>query len=286
VGIALGLAAALSWGLGDVFAAIASRQTGALRVVLGFHLVATALLALLLFASGGGVANVSARDLAWFVLVGALGWLSYLAFYRALAIGPISIVSPVVSAYAAVTVVCAVLISGERLTAGEGAAIAVAMLGVVLASSDLSQILSVERVAALGVVLALLTAVLIGSFLFGVAYFSEEYDWLVPIFLARAFSTVFIVATALRGAEWRFPDRSPRLLAMIGLVAVVDTAGYVAFNFGVRHADTAVVATASAPYALVPIAAGVLLMHERPRPTQWMGIALVIAGLVLLGLTS
>jgi drug/metabolite transporter (DMT)-like permease len=32
--------------------------------------------------------------------------------------------------------------------------------------------------------------------------------------------------------------------------------------------------------------AGVVLLNERPRATQWTGIALVIAGLVLLGLTA
>jgi len=286
MGIVLGLTAALSWGLADYFAALASRQTGALRVVLGFHLTAMVLLTILLVASGGRLSEVSGEDVAWFVFLGALGCLSYIAFYEALAIGPISIVSPIVSAYAAVTVGCAVLIGGERLAAGETAAIVVVMLGVVFASSDLAQMRAVERIAVLGIVLALATAVVIGAFVYGVAYFSEEYGWLVPIFLARGFATVFVLGAALRGGEWRFPDRSPRLLVMIALIAVVDTAGYVAFNFGVRHADTSVVATAAAPYAVVPIVAGVALLHERPRATQWAGIALVIAGLVLLGLSS
>jgi drug/metabolite transporter (DMT)-like permease len=46
------------------------------------------------------------------------------------------------------------------------------------------------------------------------------------------------------------------------------------------------VATAAAPYSVVPIVAGVALMHERPTPTQWAGVGLVIAGLVLLGLVA
>ncbi len=286
MGIALGLAAALSWGLADYFAAMSSRRTGALRVVLGFHLLATGLLAVILFASGGGLLDLTGVDLAWFAFLGVLGWLSYLAFYRALAIGPISIVSPIVSAYAAVTVICAVLISGERLSAGEALAIAIALFGVLLASSDLAQIRAIERAAALGIVLALATAVLIGAFVYGVAYFSDEYGWLVPIFLARAFSTLFIVGTALRGGEWRFPHRPAGLAAMIGFIAAVDTIGYVAFNFGVRHADTSIVATAAAPYSVVPIVVGVALMDERPTPTQWAGVGLVIAGLVLLGLVA
>jgi drug/metabolite transporter (DMT)-like permease len=286
MGILLGLTAALSWGFADYFAAVASRQTGPFRVVLGFHVVAMVLLGGLLVVTGEGLSDVSGRDLAWFAVVGVLGGLSYLAFYQALAIGPISIVSPIVSAYAAVTVVCALLIGGETLATGETAAIVVVILGVLLASSDLAQIRTLHRIALLGILLALATAVLIGVFVYGVAYFSADYGWLVPIFLARGFSTLFLLVVSLRTGDWRFPDRSPRLLGTIALIAVVDTLGYVAFNFGVRHADTTVVATAAAPYAVVPIVAGVALLHERPRATQWTGIALVIAGLVLLGLTA
>ena len=286
MGILLGLTAALSWGLADYFAALASRRTGSFRVVLGFHLAAMVLLTVLLVGTGDGLSDVSGGDLAWFAFLGVLGGISYLAFYRALAIGPISIVSPIVSAYAAVTVVCAVLIGGERLAAGETAAIVVVILGVLLASSDLAQMRHLERVALLGILLALTTAVVIGAFVYGVAYFSTEYGWLVPIFLARGFSTLFLVLVSLRGGEWRMTDRSPRLLLTIVGIAVVDTLGYVAFNFGVRHEDTSVVATAAAPYAVVPIVAGVMLLNERPRSTQWAGIGLVIAGLVLLGLVS
>ncbi len=286
MGIALGLAAALSWGLADYLAAVASRRTGSLRVVFGFHVVAIALLAVLLVASGESLAAVSAGDLAWFVLLGVLGWASYLGFYRALAIGPISIVSPIVSAYAAVTVLCAVIIGGESLAGGVVAALTVLMVGVLLASSDLAQIRHVERMAVLGVVLALLTAVLIGVFVFGVAYFSADYGWLVPIFLARALTAVLVAATAFSTGDWRFPDRSPKLLGSIALIAVIDTCGYIAFNFGIRHDDTSVVATAAAPYSVVPIVLGVLLLAERPRPTQWAGVGLVLGGLVLLGLSA
>jgi drug/metabolite transporter (DMT)-like permease len=286
MGIALGLTAALAWGFADVLATVASRRTGAVRVVLGFHVVAMVLLAVLLAATGEQLVGVSAGDLAWLALVGVLGGVSYVAFYRALSIGPISIVSPIVSAYAAVTVLCAVVIGGERPGAGEVAAIAVVILGVLLASSDLAQMRALERVALVGIVLALATAVVIGAFVYGVAYFSEEHGWLVPIFLARGFSTLFLVAVSVRGGEWRFPDRAPSLLALIASIGIVDTAAYALFNVGVRHADTSVVATAAAPYAVVPIVAGVALLGERPRATQWAGIALVIAGLVLLGLSA
>jgi len=284
MGIALGLAAALSWGLADYFATLASRRAGTLRVVLGFHLVATAVLAVLVLGTGA-LADVSLGDVAPFVLLGALGWASYLAFYRALAIGPISIVSPIVSGYAAVTLVLAVLVLGERLSGLEIAAVAVAMTGVVLASSDLRRLAS-ERMEALGVLLALATVVLIGAYVFGVAYYAEDFGWLAPIFLARAFATLFLAATAVAAKQWRFPERSSRLPGVIVLLALVDTGGYVFFNFGSRHAETSIVAAAASPYSVVPILMGVFLLAERPARVQWVGIAFVVSGLVLLALFS
>jgi drug/metabolite transporter (DMT)-like permease len=67
------------------------------------------------------------------------------------------------------------------------------------------------------------------------------------------------------------------------LLALLDTGGYVSFNLGVGNAAAAIVAAASAPYALVPIAMGVSLFKERPTRTQWLGVGCVIIGVVVLG---
>jgi uncharacterized membrane protein len=118
LGIAWGLAAALLWGLADYNAAVASRQTGSLRVVVAFHVVATLVLAVLCAATGA-LDDVAPGDVWKFVWVGALGALSYATFYKALEIGPISIASPIISAYAAVTIVLAVVVVGETLSGSQ-----------------------------------------------------------------------------------------------------------------------------------------------------------------------
>jgi drug/metabolite transporter (DMT)-like permease len=285
VGIALGLAAAISWGFSDYCATLASRRTGALRTVLGFHVVSIVGLAIAV-AVTGALDGLTAEQAGVLAGLSVLGWFSYLAFYRALAIGPISIVSPIVSGYAAVAVVLAVVILGERLNSGETAAIVVAFSGVVLASTDLKQIRTAERTQMLGVVLAVVTMVSIGGFVFGIGYYSRELGWLGPIFLGRVFTGALVALTAARGGQWRLVDRSRGLLALIAAIAALDTAGYIGFNVGVRNAETSLVATAAAPYAVVPIVLGVLVLRERPAPVQWLGVALVIGGLVLLGLAS
>lgn len=303
MGVALGLGAALAWGFADYFAALASRRAGALRVVLGFHLAALVPLTALVLATDA-LARVSVGQVALFVLIGAVGWMSYLAFYGALAIGPISVLSPIVSGYAAVTVLLAVAIGGNHLSTLQAAAVGITIAGTMFASADVREIAraKLERRSVLGFVLALAAMVLLGGFVFGVSYFRQRIGWLGPIFLARGFAAVFVLGHVLTDARRRRrrlgrqpPATDPppprarparpggKLVATMVLLALLDTGGYVCFNLGVGHAAAAIVAAASAPYAIVPIAMGVSLLRERPTRTQWLGTGLVIAGVVVLG---
>lgn len=287
MGLAFGLGAAVCWGFADFFAALASRRIGALRVVLSFHVVAMVVLVALAIALDS-FAGVTWGDVGPFVGIGAVGWLSYLAFYGALAIGPISVVSPIVSGYAAITVLLAVVIIGERLSVLATAAVVLTIGGVMLASSDVRGVLSasLERRAVGGLALAIVAMALLGAFVFGLAYYQSELGWLAPIVLGRGFTLLFLLGHAGTTRQLTLPERTPRLLWTILLLALLDTGGYVSFNLGAGVADTAIVAAASAPYALVPIVMGVLLLAERPTRTQWLGVALVISGIVALGIVS
>jgi drug/metabolite transporter (DMT)-like permease len=283
MGIALGLGAALSWGLADYFAAVASRQLGALRVVLFMHLAAMVPLTVVVLATDG-LAGVSLGQLGVLFGMGAVGWLSYLAFYGALAIGPISVLSPIISGYAAVTVLLAVVVSGEQLSGLEAVAVGVTIAGAVCACLDFGAIAQarIEPRSAL----AICALALLGGFVFGVSYYRPHLGWIAPIFLARGFATVFLVGNLLAARGTRPPRPSRTVLGIIVLLACLDTGGYVCFNLGVGFTATAVVAAASAPYALVPIVMGVSLFGERPTPPQWFGVGLVIAGVITLGLAT
>jgi drug/metabolite transporter (DMT)-like permease len=287
MGIALGLGAALSWGLADYFAAVASRQVGALRVVLFMHLAAMVPLTVVVLATDG-LAGVSLGQLGVLFGMGAVGWLSYLAFYGALAIGPISVLSPIISGYAAVTVLLAVVVSGEHLSGLQAVAVGVTIAGAVCACLDFGAIAQarIEPRSALGFALAICAMALLGGFVFGVSYYRPHLGWIAPIFLARGFATVFLIGNILVARGTRPPRPSRTVLGIIALLACLDTGGYVCFNLGVGYTATAVVAAASAPYALVPIVMGVSLFGERPTPPQWFGVGLVIAGVITLGLAT
>src|SRR3984957_15848517 len=233
MGIALGLGAALSWGLADYFAAVASRQVGALRVVLYMHLAAMVPLTVVVLATDG-LAGVSLGQLGVLFGMGAVGWLSYLAFYGALAIGPISVLSPIISGYAAVTVLLAVVVSSEQLSGLQAVAVAVTIAGAVCACLDFGAIAQarIKPRSALGFALAVCAMALLGGFVFGVSYYRPQLGWVAPIFLARGFATVFLVANSLVARQTRPPRPSRTLLGIIALLACLDTGGDGVFHLG------------------------------------------------------
>ena len=288
MGIALGLGAALSWGLADYFAARGSRTIGALRIVLGFHLASMVPLTILVLATGA-LANVKADQLPLFVVLGAVGWLSYLAFYGALSIGPISVLSPIVSGYAAVTVLFAVAISGEVLSAGEIVAVVAVIAGAMVASANVREIARATIDRRTG------SRLRARPHRHGPPGGLRVRRLLLPPQprLARAdlpragiHDVVPAGPCRLRSGGIGLSPLPRALLPTFALLALLDTGGYVFFNLGANHAATSVVATASAPYAVVPIVMGVWLLRERPTPVQWSGVALIIGGLITLGLSS
>jgi DME family drug/metabolite transporter len=70
----------------------------------------------------------------------------------------------------------------------------------------------------------------------------------------------------------------------LGLATV--TASYLLFGAGIRVTPIATTATLSLAEPLVATLLGVLLLGERPRPLAWTGMALVIVGLLVVGVPA
>jgi uncharacterized membrane protein len=138
MGILLGLLSACFWGLADFLAARVSRQSGAYRTLFYAQLIGWSALSFLLMPQG----RFPVASLQIWLLAGLLGLLNAigsLAFYRALQIGLVSLVSPIASGFAAVTMVLA-LLWGERPGA-------IQLIGLVL---TLVSVVSIARLSGAG----------------------------------------------------------------------------------------------------------------------------------------
>jgi uncharacterized membrane protein len=78
--------------------------------------------------------------------------------------------------------------------------------------------------------------------------------------------------------------RSTSALRLAAFGGVVELLGTMVYARGAEVGLVSIVTAASATYPFIPVLGGVVLLHERLVPNQYVGVALVVAGLMLLAL--
>jgi drug/metabolite transporter (DMT)-like permease len=281
-GFVLGTLSAIAWGSADIFVTYASRRAGFFRTLLLSQFVGVCLLLAIAIAIGDLPGPSTAQVLALAAL-GPVAVVAYGGFYRALELGPIAIVSPIISGNGVVVVLLALIVLGESLSAGQAVGCVLVLGFIILAALEPRAVIE-EAGAGTGVRLAMVAAAAFGGFLFGLAILSEELGWLVPVLLARTV-TVAILATVVFAGRMPQAGRMGRWVLLACLAAgILDASGYLAFNRGAEIGEVALTGAAASTYPVIPIIVGLLALRERVATHQLVGVAGVIAGMVVLSL--
>lgn len=282
--VVFGLLSAIGLGFADLTGAAVVRRLGVLRTAVVSHLFTTALLTVfLLIASDLGA--LSAAHWAQLAGLSVLGTFVYIAFYRALQLGPIAIVTPVVSTYAVIVILLSVVVIGERLSGGQVLAIAATIGGVVMASVDIGEIRS-GRMLSRGVLIALVATVGVGVWIYAIGVVSRDLGWFLPVYINRLLTLAILAPVAAVRRSWPWQQLTVPLVLGVLVVGVLETASLMAFARGAEIGTISIVAAASTVYPVVPILGGVFIFHERLAPTQVAGLVIVVVGLVMLALAS
>ena len=163
--------------------------------------------------------DVGGRSFALGPLAGLGGGVGLAAFYRALSLGTMSVVSPVAACGAVVPFAISIA-TGERPSKLAIAGAVAALGGAVLASVEERRASSPARARAIG--LAVVAAVALGLFVYFLGLGSRQGDALSTLLGARvgSFSFLIVVASA-RGASMRVPRRWLLAVAAVGLADVL-----------------------------------------------------------------
>jgi drug/metabolite transporter (DMT)-like permease len=285
-GFLLGAGTSLAWGVTDVLVTRYTRRIGFFRALLVIHgLSLIPLVAVIFFVPQAVPAGISFTQYAVAAALGPLAILAYIGFYRALELGPIAIVSPIVSSYGALVVLCALVLLGESLGWLQAAGCLMVFCCVALASVDPTAGTKAEATGTrLGIKLSVLSAGAFGAYLFLLARLSADLGWLLPILLNRATSVALLFAWMIARPPPTVGKLGP--LGVLGCAAtgLLDAIGYVLFNRGGEIGEIALTGAAASAYPLIPIAVGLFALHERVAWHQRVGIAGVVAGMVILSL--
>jgi uncharacterized membrane protein len=283
-----GLAAALGWGLADFLGAVSSRRIGSFAAVVSGQLLSAAFMTIVFAFAGGTLGSI--HGLLWFVaLNGVASMIAYASHFRALQLGPVAVVSPIGAGYAVVGVVLSFLILGERPSAVAVVGMVVVVVGTMLVTTDIRALRAGLHERAPGLPWAFVSALTFGvaGFLLGYTV-KRSGDWIVALWASRvALVTAFAPFILIRRKDLRAVWPATGLGVGVALLAgLADILGVTSYSAGAQAGFVSIVLAASAVFPVVAVALSVRLLGERLVLNQLAGIALVVGGLLMLGLGS
>jgi drug/metabolite transporter (DMT)-like permease len=301
--IALALGASLCWGSGDFLGGLTTRRASLWAVIVGSQAVGLAGATLVVVLASHGWPGLQA---VWPVLLG--GFASVVAiscFYKALAIGSMSIVAPISATNAMIPFLVG-LAAGERPSVTQLAGVALAAAGVLLVASERPRAGDTIGVAALpnepavgpaaviaagiaahvpgrdrrkAIILALTAAVAMGLVLVGYDA-TARYDPLWAMLGGRISSAaVFAVVFLVLRPRLRMQRSALPFVVAVGLL---DTGANGLFALATTRGYLSLVAVLGSVYPVVTVLLAYGLLRERVAAHQMVGAAGTLAGIALI----
>jgi hypothetical protein len=299
--VILGLAASLFYGASDFLGALSARRLTVLKASVAIYVAATAVVGVALL-----VTPWSFSDQALWAgsVAGAFAAVGMVTFYAALAIGPMSLLAPLISLIqTAIPVVVAAAI-GQSLPPVAWIAVAIAILATTLISVPASA--AVERISARGGLLALVSGVTLGLSVVSLdnappasGLFPALLDVGVGLLVIAPLLVVRRLRTGdgwlqgshgddggmdggLDGGSAREPVRA-KTWAMTAVAGVLLGIGNILLVIALHTGNLAVVAVLVSLYPLATVLLAWAVLTERISLVQFVGVALAITAAIMLG---
>ncbi len=279
----LGLLGALVYGSADFLGGLAARRISAARAAALSALSGLVVLLVLLVFFG---ADWSPSAVLWGALSGVAGAVALSLLYASLAIGPMSILSPLTAVVSAIVPLTWGVLHGERFAPLGWVGLGLALVAVVLVGFIPER--GAVRPRPRGLVMGIAAGVFIGFFLILLDQTPDD-SGLAPLVLNRAVNATIMFATvgvvwlatrhrrpadaggAPRGGGWR-----PGLpFAVAG--GVVDVCANILLLVGLRIGNLSVMSVLTALYPAGTIILAAIVLKERIAPVQWAGLILALA---------
>ena len=264
-----GLLTSLSFATSDMFSQHVTRETRPLQqMVWVFGTGAVIIVPVALVIEGLPAAEWRGAGLA--ALAGALYFVHLFCLLNGLRVGDLGLVCALTSlqgAYLAIVVV----ILGEPVTPPLAGALCLCAVGAVLASYE-------GKARSTKGALWALAAGAMGAAGF-LCYVYGDVDWLTQTAISRTVSVAIALPVALLTGSVMVPKR---LRVRAAAAGVLELSGLLFLTLTFTLGLPAVGGVTTTQFGTVAVILGFVLLHERPRRRQWVGIVCTIAGVSLL----
>jgi drug/metabolite transporter (DMT)-like permease len=265
-----GLLASLAYASSDMYSQRVTRETRPLTQMVWVLVTGVTIIVPLALIVDGLPETGEWTGAGLAALAGALYFGALFCLLRGLQIGDLGLVSALTSLQGAYVAV-AVILLGAPITPLLGVALALSAFGAVLTSFE------GRARSTRGAPWALAAGVLFAGVMLCYAY--GDVGWLSQSAISRAVSLMIVLPVALLSGGVGVP-RAMRVRA-VG-AGLLELAGVMLLTFAFALGPPTVAGVTTTQFGTFAVVLGFVVLHERPRPNQWVGIVCTIAGVSLL----
>lgn len=290
------------WGCTDLVTTFVGRRIGSLRVVVIAVSTSLLLAGSVAIARGALTTEYDITIVGGTLLLGVAAGIAYIGVFTAFRLGPLSVVSPTVSAYGALAAFLAVIFLNEHLTVAHVGGVVAVGIGISLLGLQTTGTGRDRRasLASPGVAFALVGLLFFAIITVLLTIPIRAYGWSTAIALSRLGNivTVWLIFLVLYKSRARLPKwgrhdllgEGQRLdrtgLALATLVGLGDTVAFFIFAAALEQGPTWAVSLLSSLGPIIVVLGGLFGYRERLRLPQVVGLGALAAGLVLATLPS
>ncbi len=300
----LGLLSALSWGAGDFCGGLISRYTSTFSAVFTAQFVGW--IGTLVFVAAAGEAAPTSETVIFGATAGAFGVSGLVCFYYALGRGTMGVIAPLAALIGAGVPVLLAIYNGELVSLVRLGGIGLALAAVVLISLPAGEKTADERrrvrIALADLPLVVLSGLGFAGFFVFIGHATAGGGLWWPLTIVRTTGVAMVMAgfgylmlrarpAPLRerighilGTQHlhRLPFSRPTLGAIFVLAGVGDLAGNAFFVLAQHVGAFSVAVVLASLYPVMTTVLAVLLLHERLRRSQVVGVVLATLSVALL----
>jgi drug/metabolite transporter (DMT)-like permease len=284
IAVLLGLFAGLCWALHDLIARTFALRLGPARMAIWVMLLGAAMLAPIILA-GDAIWHADRMSLLYATVMGLAYACGVGGLFKAFSLAPISVVGPFTAGYPALVVVWG-LIKGVSPSPWEWFAFALVLAGAAVVARTGHDDGGINAVAKgkIPLLVAACTLACLGyaaSVVLGQAA-SASLGEFETTFISRFPAALVLLPMALK--ETSYARTIPRAgWKGIAIMAALDVLAVSGINYAGHFPNKELASMGISAYGGLAVLLAMLVLKERVSAGQWLGIAMTVAGVAILG---
>ncbi len=274
------------WGIAIFLAAIASRKIGNLLTLFWMMVFG--------FIVGGAYYSFNSTTLSSplivkffpvIIVIALLQIIAYLAFYKGLEKGQVSLVSPLGASWGLITAILSIIFYHELVTGSQIVAIILIIFGIIALSVDIKQLLRSKQVKVFaGVPEGIISMLGWGVSLFFLTGPTRGVNWFLPTLLFRIFLVGFLSIYLLWSKTPIVSKKVPMPWTLLVVIGVFDFAAFMSLSLGVLHSNSSLISPIASANTMITILLAQIFLKEGIKLRQILGILAIIVGIIMMAL--